>query len=202
MARTQAADFEERRAAIVEHAAALFADRGFLGASIADLAQACDTSKSLIYHYYDSKEDILFDVMHSHVRALLDAAEEIATREIAPAAKLRELTLAFVHLYVGEAARQRVLLNELQRLPKEQRAIVIGIQRRLIAIVEEILAALRPELAAHPAMKAPTAMLWFGMINWMHTWLDPAGPVPPSRIAELAADVFLKGIETADASRS
>src|SRR5436305_5632761 len=135
MARTQAADFEERRAAIVQHAAELFAERGFLGASIADLAEACETSKSLIYHYYDSKEDILFDVMQSHVRALLDAAEAIAAQEMVPAAKLRELTLAFVQIYVGAAARQRVLLNELQRLSNEQRAILIGIQRRLIAIV-------------------------------------------------------------------
>jgi len=64
MARTQAADFEQRREKIVERAAQLFAERGFLGASIADLAKACKTSKSLIYHYYSSKEEILFDVMH------------------------------------------------------------------------------------------------------------------------------------------
>jgi AcrR family transcriptional regulator len=192
VARTQAADFGERRAAIVEHAARLFAERGFLGASIADLAEACETSKSLIYHYYGSKEDILFDVMHSHVRALLDAAKEIAVQEIAPAEKLRELTLAFVRLYVGAAARQRVLLNELQRLSKAQRATVVGIQRRLIEIVEEILAALRPGLSA--PLKRPAAMLYFGMINWMHTWLDPEGPVSPARIAELAANLFLEGI--------
>ena len=60
----------------MEHAARLFAERGFLGTSIAELAEACETSKSLVYHYYESKEDILFDVMHSHVRALLDAAED------------------------------------------------------------------------------------------------------------------------------
>jgi len=192
LARTQAADFEERRATIVEHAARLFAERGFPGASIADLAEACDTSKSLIYHYYDSKEDILFDVMHSHVRALLDAAERISDGGAAPSDKLRALTLAFVRLYAGAAARQRVLLNELERLSKEQRAIVIGVQRRLIAIVERILGALRPDLAG--PMKAPAAMLYFGMINWMHTWLDPQGRVAPARIAELAANVFLDGI--------
>jgi AcrR family transcriptional regulator len=196
VARTQAADFEERRAAIVEHAARLFAERGFLGASIADLAEACETSKSLIYHYYDSKEDILFDAMHSHVRALLDTAEEISARKIAPAEKLRVLTLAFVQLYVGAAARQRVLLNELQRLSKEQRATVIGIQRRLIGIVEEILGELRPDLTG--PMKPPAAMLYFGMINWMHTWLDPDGPAKPARIAELAANVLLDGMERAE----
>ena len=195
MARTQAADFEERRAAIVAQAARLFAQRGFLGASIAELAEACATSKSLIYHYYNSKEDILFDVMHGHVRALLDAAEDIAGRPITAAEKLGDLTLAFVQLYAGAAARQRVLLNELQRLSDEQRAVVIGIQRRLIEIVENLLAQLRPDL--EPAMRAPAAMLWFGMINWMHTWLDPNGRVAPARIAELAANVFLQGIERA-----
>ena len=92
MARTQAADFEARRTAIVERAAALYAERGFLGASIADLAKVCRTSKSLIYHYYPSKEDILFDVMHSHVRALLDAAENVLKSPGNAADKLRAIT--------------------------------------------------------------------------------------------------------------
>lgn len=196
MARTQAADFEDRRLAIVEQAASLFAERGFLGASIADLAKACETSKSLIYHYYDSKDDILFDVMHSHVRALLDAAEDISARPIAPSEKLRELTLAFVRLYAGAAARQRVLLNELERLSKEQRATIIDIQRRLITIVERFLAEMRPDVEI--AMLPPAAMLYFGMINWLHTWLDPAGPVEPTRIAELAAEIFLGGFPRAN----
>jgi AcrR family transcriptional regulator len=196
MARTQAADYEERRTTIVEHAARLFAERGFLGASIADLAEACDSSKSLIYHYYASKEDILFDVMHSHVQALLDAAEEIAVGAAEPAAKLRALTAAFMRLYAGAAARHRVLLNELQRLPKEQRATIVAIQRRLIGIVENILGELRPGLSA-PLLR-PAAMLYFGMINWTHTWLDPTGPADPARIATLAADTFLDGISRAE----
>ncbi|HEX4156973.1 MAG TPA: TetR/AcrR family transcriptional regulator [Rhizomicrobium sp.] len=193
MARTQAADYGERRAAIVDQAAQLFAERGFLGASIADLADACDSSKSLIYHYYASKEDILFDVMHSHVRALLDAAEEVAVGGVPSATMLRDLTGAFMHLYVGAAARHRVLLNELQQLPETQRAAIIAIQRRLIEIVENILEQLRPDLPV--ALKRPAAMLYFGMINWTHTWLDPEGAAKPKQIAMLAANVFLEGLE-------
>ncbi|MGH6877682.1 MAG: TetR/AcrR family transcriptional regulator [Rhizomicrobium sp.] len=198
MARTQAADYEERRAAIVAHAARLFAERGFLGASIADLAEACDSSKSLIYHYYASKEDILFEIMHSHVRALLEAAEHIAAQRTAPAAKLRALTVAFMRLYVGAAARQRVLLNEIGRLPRDQRAIVVGIQRRLIDIVQNVVVEIRPELSAPSPLQRPAAMLYFGMLNWTHTWLDPEGSAKPSQIAELAAELFLNGIGTAD----
>jgi AcrR family transcriptional regulator len=198
MARTQSADYAIRREAIVDRAADLFAERGFLGASIADLADALKTSKSLIY--YDSKEDILFDVMHSHVKALLDAAEAIAARPLAPAEKLRALTRAFIELYVDAAARQRVLLNELSRLPDAQRKTIVGIQRRLIEIVEKIVGELRPELAGRAALKRPSAMLYFGMINWMHTWLDPQGKAKPQRIADLAVNTFLNGIEDAELS--
>lgn len=198
MARTQAVDYEQRRERIVEAAARLFADKGFLGASIADLAGACDISKSLIYHYYASKEEILFDVMHSHVKTLLDAAERIATQQEAPAKKLRSLTRQFIQLYLGAANRQRVLLNELDNLTTDQRKIVVGIQRDLIAIVEQILAEIRPALSGRNPLGTPAAMLYFGMINWMHTWLDSSGRAKPARIADLTANIFLDGIVDGD----
>src|SRR5579863_497096 len=194
MARTQAADYEKRRESIVEKAAALYADRGFLGASISDLAKVCKTSKSLIYHYYPSKEDILFDVMHSHVRALLDAAEAILARKLAPAAALRAMTAEFMKLYVGAASRQKVLLNELRHLPKDRRAIIVGTQHKLVEIVQNLIADLRPELGGRSTLKLPSAMLYFGMINWTHTWMDPSGPASPAKIAELAANIFLHGL--------
>jgi AcrR family transcriptional regulator len=201
MARTQAADYEARRAEIVEKAAELYAERGFLGASVADLALACRTSKSLIYHYYPSKEDILFEVMHSHVRSLLDTAEETIAAKTSAADTLRALTQAFMAHYVGAAARQRVLLNDLDRLPKPKRAIIVGIQRRLVEIVEDLLAELRTELGPRAALRWPSAMLYFGMINWTHTWMDAEGAVKPARIARLAANIFLDGLTKADLAR-
>lgn len=194
MARTQAADYEQRRAAIVESAAALYAERGFLGASIADLAAACKTSKSLIYHYYPSKEDILFAVMESHVRGLLRAAEEIAAKSAAPVEKLREITRTLMHLYVGAEARHRVLLNELNRLPARRRNVIVGIQRKLIDIVCDLVLAIQPGLVRRKVMKRPAAMLYFGMVNWTSTWMDPGGDASPEAIADFAADVFLNGI--------
>ena len=70
MARPQAADYDDRRQGMLDRAAALYAQHGFLGASIADLAVACGVSKSLLYHYFGSKEDILFEIMSDHVEHL------------------------------------------------------------------------------------------------------------------------------------
>jgi AcrR family transcriptional regulator len=191
MARKQAPDYEQRRQAIVEAAAELFAERGFLGASVADLAEACSASKSLIYHYYPSKEDILFEVMDSHLLQLTGAVETVAGSAASPERRLSDLTHRFMGLYVGAAARHKVLLNELDRLPPDRRAAIVARQRRLIEMVEGLIAAVRPDLAT-PRAKRPLTMLFFGMINWTHTWYRPQGPASPEEVADLVVRLMTR----------
>ncbi|HYI64166.1 MAG TPA: TetR/AcrR family transcriptional regulator [Allosphingosinicella sp.] len=196
MARPQSPDYDKRRDAIVRAAARLYARRGFQGASVADLAKACKTSKSLIYHYFPSKEDILHEVMASHLDALV-AAAVAATRSGGAEERLRALTLAFMRLYVGAQDRHKVLLNELDNLPPARRAEVIAKQRRIIAAVEELIQALRPESGP---LALPLTMLFFGMINWTHTWFRAEGRVSAETLADLAVDLMLDGLGGVQAS--
>lgn len=196
MARTQAADYEQRRADIVETAARLYAERGFRGASTADLAQACEISKSLIYHYFPSTKDILFQVMSSHVQELLEAVEAAGALEAPPREQLRSLLHAFLTVYAGAAERQTVLLNELDQLEPEARAEIVAAQRKVVDRVEAILCRVRPELTRGERSRVVT-MLLFGMINWLHTWYRPDGPVKPEAVAELTLALFLDGLERA-----
>jgi AcrR family transcriptional regulator len=197
MARTQAADYDERKQGIVETAAALFAERGFNGASVADIAQRGKISKSLIYHYYEAKEDILYDVMISHVRALEAAAREAIAGEDRPERKLRELAHRFMALYVGAADRHKVLLNDLGWLPKARRAEIVAVQRGLIDIVQKLLVEIEPGLKRRSGAAFAAAMLFFGQINWTHTWFDPRGPVSAGALAEMAVDLTLSGVHKA-----
>ena len=192
MARTQAPDYEDRRQAIVERAAELYAERGFLGASVSDLAQACSTSKSLIYHYFPSKEDILFEVVQSHIKSLVDAQEAVARLDLPPAEKLRTLTREFMRLYSGAGNRQKVLLNELDRLPSASRTLIVQEQRQLISFVAALLKAIDPELDEHNLR--PAALLYFGIINWTHTWYRPDGPTTPDEIADMATAMALRDL--------
>jgi AcrR family transcriptional regulator len=197
MARTQAADYDERKLAIVEAAAALFASRGFNGASVADIAERCKTSKSLIYHYYESKEDILYDVMISHVRALEAAANDAMAGKDGPEQKLRDLAQLFMALYVGAADRHKVLLNDLDYVPKVRRLEIVDVQRGLIEIVRKLLLEIEPGLAKQEGASLTAAMLFFGTINWTHTWFDPKGAVSPEALADMAVDLTLGGIARA-----
>jgi AcrR family transcriptional regulator len=192
MARPQSPDYDKRREAILAAAARLYAKRGFQGASVADLAKACSTSKSLIYHYFPSKDDILYAAMAAHLDALVAAAEE-ATRTGAAGARLRALTHAFMRLYVGAEDSHKVLLNELDNLPPERRAEVVAKQRRIIGAVEALVREIRPDAGA---LTLPLTMLFFGMINWTHTWFRTGGAFDADGLADMAVDLMLGGLGT------
>ena len=191
MARPQSPDYDRRRAAILKAAARLYARRGFRGASVADLAVACKASKSLVYHYFPSKEDILHQVMADHLDRLVAASVE-ATRTGTAEERLRALTHAFMGLYVGAQYSHKVLLNELDNLASGPRAEIIGKQRRIIGTVEGLIAEIRP---ATGPLALPLTMLFFGMINWTHTWFRPEGRVSADALAEMAVDLMLGGLE-------
>jgi AcrR family transcriptional regulator len=192
MARPQSPDYDKRREAILAAATGLYARRGFQGASVADLAAACATSKSLIYHYFPSKDDILYATMAAHLDALVAAAAD-AIRTGSAEDKLRALTLAFMRLYAGARDSHKVLLNELDNLPPARRGEVVAKQRRIIATVEALVRELRPDAGD---FALPLTMLFFGMINWTHTWFRPRGPVGADDLAETAVDLMLGGLSS------
>ena len=190
MARPQSPDYDKRRDTILAAAARLYAKKGFTGTSVSDLAAACNTSKSLIYHYFPSKDETLYAVMESHLDALVDAADE-AMQVGNAEQRLRALTLAFMQLYSGAQDSHKVLLNELDNLPSAQRSEVVAKQRRIIAVVESLIHEIRPDL--NP-MTLPLTMLFFGMINWTHTWFRPSGRTNAHQLADLAVEVMLNGL--------
>jgi AcrR family transcriptional regulator len=196
MARPQSPDYDKRRDAIVAAAARLYAESGFQGASVSDLADRCGTSKSLIYHYFPSKDDILYEVMAAHLDGLVDAADD-AMRAGGAKDRLRALTLAFMRLYAGAQDSHKVLLNELDNLPPARRAEVVAKQRRIIAVVETLVLEIRPD--ANP-VTLPLTMLFFGMINWTHTWFRPSGATSAEDLAGLAVDLMLNGLDRVQAS--
>lgn len=194
MARTQAADYDERKDAILSHAATLFSEQGFLGTSVMDIARACGASKSLMYHYYPSKEDVLFGVMESHVDVLLEDVESVLQLDLPASAALRTLLHRFMEHYVGAAARQRVLLNELDSLPSERRRQIVVKQRKIVDSVQHLLVRAQPEKLGDPVKARAQTMLLFGMINWTTNWFDPAGKLSPSQIADMAFEMAMPGL--------
>jgi AcrR family transcriptional regulator len=193
MARTKAAGFDAQRAAIRDAATRLFADKGYASASVADLARACGISKALMYHYYRDKEDLLADIALSYVDRLATIVDDVAARQLPPAAHLRRLIEAFMAEYEHSAARHRVLVQDVKYLARAHRGRVLARQRKVVDGFAAVIAPLAPE-ATRAGLAKPLTMILFGMINWTFTWLKDSGPLTYSGMAPLVAALFLGGI--------
>lgn len=193
MARTQSADYEDRREDILRAAARLFARGGYHLTSIADIARACGFSKSLLYHYFGSKEAMLEAIMASHIDLLVADVEAVLAEGGAAVLQLDRLIHRFMRHYAGAADRQKLVLNELHSLPPESARAIIAKQRRIVDAVQQLLVAIDPALGGNPARARVQTMLLFGMINWAHTWYRPAGPIGPDTLADMVMGLVTRG---------
>lgn len=197
MARRQAADYAAKQQRIRDDAAELFARDGFAATSIADIASACGVAKSLVYHYFDSKEEILFDLLSTHMDALLAAAEEAIAAGGTPERQFREFVRAHLRLYADARAKHILLLNGLGSLPDTRRKAIVAKERRLVALAADLLARLAPGLVVQKALRQPAAMSFYGLINWTYTWYRADGAMAPEAFADMAADIILRGLPAA-----
>jgi len=192
MVRPRADNYEERRQEILDAAAAIFAEQGFDGTSIADIARRCGGSKALLYHYYQSKEALLFDMLHSHCRLLVETATKALTKNGHPEGQLQQLVRALMQLYMSSRDKHVVLLNDLHCLPVDKQKQIRDLERRVLEVIKDLLAKLRPDLPV-PVLTSLTMYL-MGAINWTYTWFKPHGSMSANQYADLATTTFLNGL--------
>jgi AcrR family transcriptional regulator len=193
MARGRAAGYDDQRDMILEHAALLFANRGYSATSMNQVAEACGFSKALLYHYYRDKYSLLVSIAENHVSRLEDLVSDVERQGLAPAARLRELIRRFVEEYAGAKHAHRVLTEDVKFLQEDDRERVLGTQRTVVAGFARVVAELRPDLE-QAALAKPLTMLLFGMINWMFIWMRPDGELDYDAMAPVVADLFLGGL--------
>lgn len=195
MARGRAPGYDAQRGTILAQAAELFARQGFVATSMNEVATACGMSKPALYHYVRDKSQLLFEIATTHVVRLQDLATEVdhAPPPTSPELRVRRLIERFVLEYAGARHAHRVLTEDVKFLEPDDQAKVLELQRQVVAAFSEAIAAARPELvAAH--LHKPLAMLLFGMMNWMFTWMQPDGTLSHADMAPVVADLFLGGL--------
>ena len=181
MARTRAADFDEKRRSILDSAAAVFAKLGMERASMAQIAQENNVSKALLYHYYPSKD-------------LLEAAIIEADRpDLEPRARLRHLIGGVLENYRTAANFHQVLLNGTGSLTEPQRLELREMERRIVKAFSDVLVDINPALAQSRAGVTPVTMSLFGILNWVYTWFRPSGALSREGYADMVTALFLDG---------
>ena len=152
-----------------------------------DIALACGTSKARLYHYYEGKEAILFDLLDrytQHLLALVGETEARAQRRnLSEVEALHELIRVFLAEYENSATRHTSLLADTKFLSPTQFDHIRKRQRNVVSAFTRFLKRAYPKRVTKANETALTMML-FGMINWTFTWLHPGGPMSYADFAE------------------
>ena len=163
----------ERREELTREAARLFAERGYHGTSLADLAEALGIQKASLYHHIATKEDLLWEVAWAGAESFHAALDGVP--EDAPATeKIRLALRAHLRVVAEQLDAATVFTREWRALEGERRERFLAERRRYEARIRELFregvetGRLRTDLDVGAA-----ALVFLSAANWAYTWLRP-----------------------------
>ena len=195
MSRPIAKDHDEKRTHILKVAARVFAEQGFARASMAQVAKDCGISKANIYHYYSSKDALLFDILDSYLSALRDRIIGLELAGLIPSEQLGRIVIETLRAYEGMDHEHKIQTEGIPLLPAEQQKILKSYQRDLVAQMGDVVGAIAPEVfEGQPRKLRATVMSVFGMLNWFYMWNSSADQQARDDYASLVTQLTLTGV--------
>lgn len=194
MARLRSKQFPEIQRNILKRAAAVFAEIGYASSTITDLTRATGLSRGALYHYFPSKEAILYEILDAQVRGFLDIVEDALQSSAVPVEKLRAVTRAIVEYNTQSPNEQVIVLNEVNQLAAADREKIEGLERCILSRLSELIMQVDGGSAVTPNNRRVYTMMYLGMINYTFAWYNPNGPVKPKEYADLACALILNGL--------
>jgi AcrR family transcriptional regulator len=190
---------EERYAEVLEGAARVIAAKGYRAASINDIASELGVTAAALYHYVDSKEDLLADICSRAGNKLHEAALEVVALNIPPREKLRLIFERHVELIESSRPVFTIIVQERSELPLERRPELLDGERLYFATILGLLRQLNLPPDIDPRIAA-YAML--GMLNWVLRWYNRDGMYSVHEIADQFFRIFADGLEPAQVEPS
>ena len=162
-----------RRSELTREAARLFAEKGYHGTSIGDLADAMGVQKASLYHHIASKADLLWDVARDGAAAFHAALDGIDER-LPATEKLRLALRAHLRVVSEQLDVATVFVREWRYLDDARREEFLAERRRYEERIRALFrdgveqSELRTDLDVNAA-----ARLFLSAANWAYTWLQP-----------------------------
>jgi AcrR family transcriptional regulator len=194
----------DSRQEILRTAARLFQQRGYDATSMNDVAAALKLSKGGLYHHFQSKDEILFEIM-DHAMQITQERVLNPVRGIAdPEERLRSLIR--LHIEVVLSARDReitVMLHENHPLPPALRKRINSRKKDYVHFLEKLMAEVQEKRQGsngkvhHGRSKVSpraAAFALLGMLNWIYQWYKPEGELQAQNLIPQFTELIFGGI--------
>ena len=190
----------DSRQEILRTAARLFQQRGYDATSMNDVAAALKLSKGGLYHHFQSKDEILFEIM-DHAMEITQERVLNPVRGIAdPEERLRALIRLHIEVVLSPRDREiTVMLHENHPLPPTLRKRINSRKKEYIHFLENLIGEVQEKGRQQTKIKVSpraAAFALLGMINWIYQWYKPEGELQAQNLAPQFTDLIFGGILT------
>lgn len=183
-----------KRDDILDAAAQVIRQKGFHGASMANIAEAAKLQKASLYHHISGKQEILLALLDRALKMSFEQVDVIAKKTLPADVKLRQMMQVYLRLLAEESDLSAVLLFEHRSLEPEQHARHIPNRDRFEALWREVVEdGVRTGLFACSDVALAVRAL-MGTLNWTLTWYRPDGLLTMEQIADQYANLLLNGL--------
>ena len=200
----------DSRQEILRTAARLFQQRGYDATSMNDVAAALKLSKGGLYHHFQSKDEILFEIM-DHAMQITEERVLTPVRGIAdPEERLRALIRLHIEVVLSPRDREiTVMLHENHPLPPALRKRINSRKKEYIHFLENLMAEVQNEEVQNKEVQNKTrqshstknkvspraaAFALLGMINWIYQWYKPEGDLQAQNLIPQFTALIFGGI--------
>lgn len=183
-----------KRYAVLKAASRSFAQRGYFQTSLSDIAKEFNLNKATLYHYFKSKEEILFEI---HVHAIASITDDESMQKSIGSG--RERLIAFIDRYVDmliDDFGACLVLTDIKPLEKASYDQCVAGRRRIDSLMRTILREGMEDGSITSVDPKTTASFIFGALNWICHWYHTGGEITPQELKRRAIEFVLRAVET------
>jgi AcrR family transcriptional regulator len=189
--------FDRQLGKILDHATGVFCEKGYAGASMRDLSRATGMSLAGMYHYFGSKDRLLYLIQKHTFSTILSRLRDRLSSTSDPQQGIRAFIHNHLEYFLEHQQAMKVLSHEDDVLDGDYRREIAGIKRDYYQTCRELLDRYKRQMGLE--FDSRTAVLsLFGMINWIYTWYNPRLDGKADRLAKEMSNIFFKGIGSSD----
>jgi AcrR family transcriptional regulator len=185
---------QARRAKMCRTAALLFRDRGYDATSVSDVARALGMTKAGLYHHFESKEALLFEIVMYGLERVRDEVI-IPVRAVKdPEGRLRQLITRHARIATRAQGAITELNDEIRALPPGARRQVEQRMRVYVDLIRDTLIELKAAGRLRDLDPTVATFSLLGMILWLPRWFRQGGRLDQEEVAEEIANFALGGL--------
>jgi TetR/AcrR family transcriptional regulator, cholesterol catabolism regulator len=185
---------KEKNIEICRAAEKLFNEKGYLSTTLGDIARAAAITKGGIYHYFSTKEELLFLILYRYMDKMLQELKRKMDVWNSPEEKIHAFVQLHIYNYRDNLVESHVLLRERGNLTPKYLNIIKDQEREYEVILSHLIESLMGKRKRYSGNIKLVTYSLLGMCNWPFTWFNPKGKWSADDLSEVIYKIFIGGL--------